>query len=153
MKREPTLYTLNYGIRLSHWNFNQETIVSPRFSLGIIPGWNQNITMRFAGGLYYQAPFFKELRDTFTVNHVTHVKLNEKIKSQRSIHFIAGLDYRFKMNNRPFKFTAEAYYKALSNLIPYSVNNVKVVYYGDNKASGHAAGLDLKALRRVCAWN
>ena len=144
VKREPTLYTLNYGIRLSHWNFNQETIVSPRFSLGIIPGWNQNITMRFAGGLYYQAPFFKELRDTFTVNHVTHVKLNEKIKSQRSIHFIAGLDYRFKMNNRPFKFTAEAYYKALSNLIPYSVNNVKVVYYGDNKASGHAAGLDLK---------
>ena len=144
VKREPTLYTLNYGVRLSHWNFNRETIVSPRISLGIIPGWNQNITMRFATGLYYQAPFFKELRDTFTVNHVTQVRLNEDIRSQRSIHFIAGLDYRFRMNNRPFKFTAEAYYKALQNLIPYSVNNVKVVYYGDNKASGHAAGLDLK---------
>ncbi len=142
--REPTLYTLTYGVRMSHWNFNKETIVSPRISLGIIPGWNQRLTMRFATGIYYQAPFFKELRDTFTVNHVTQVRLNENIKSQRSIHFIAGVDYRFNINNRPFKFTAEAYYKALQNLIPYSVNNVKVVYYGDNKCSGHAAGIDLK---------
>ena len=71
-------------------------------------------------------------------------KLNRKIKSQRSIHFITAFDYRFKLNNRPFKFTAEAYYKALGNLVPYSVNNVKVVYYGDNECSGHAAGLDLK---------
>lgn len=142
--REPTLYTLNYGVRLSHWNFNHETIVSPRISLGIIPGWNQRLTLRFATGIYYQAPFFKELRDTFTVNRVTQVSLNQNIKSQRSIHFIVGADYRFNVNNRPFKFTAEAYYKALQNLIPYSVNNVKVVYYGDNKCSGHAAGLDLK---------
>lgn len=139
-----TLYTLNYGVRLAYWSFTKETILSPRLSLGIIPAFNDNITMRFATGLYYQAPFFKEIRDTTTENGITYASLNRKAKSQRSIHFIAGFDYRFKMNNRPFKFTAEAYYKALGNLVPYSVNNVKVVYYGDNMCSGHAAGLDLK---------
>lgn len=139
-----TLYTLNYGVRLAYRSFTKETILSPRLSLGIIPAFNDNITMRFATGLYYQAPFFKEIRDTTTVNGITYASLNRKAKSQRSIHFIAGFDYRFKMNNRPFKFTAEGYYKALGNLVPYSVNNVKVVYYGDNMCSGHAAGLDLK---------
>lgn len=139
-----TLYTLNYGLRLAYWSFTKETILSPRLSLGIIPAFNENITMRFATGLYYQAPFFKEIRDATTTNGITYASLNRKAKSQRSIHFIAGFDYRFKMNNRPFKFTAEAYYKALGNLVPYSVNNVKVVYYGDNMCSGHAAGLDLK---------
>lgn len=141
---EKTLYTLNYGVRLSHWSYTKETIASPRVSLGIIPAFNENITMRFATGLYYQAPFFKELRDTTTQNGITYASLNSKAKSQRSIHFIAGFDYRFRMNNRSFKFTAEAYYKALGNLVPYSVNNVKVVYYGSNESSGHAAGIDLK---------
>lgn len=141
---EKTLYTLNYGVRLSHWSYTKETIVSPRVSLGIIPAFNENITMRFATGLYYQAPFFKELRDTTTQNGITYASLNSKAKSQRSIHFIAGFDYRFRMNNRSFKFTAEGYYKALGNLVPYSVNNVKVVYYGSNESSGHAAGIDLK---------
>lgn len=141
---EQTLYTLNYGVRLSHWSFTGETILSPRLSIGIIPAFNENVTMRFATGLYYQAPFFKEIRDTTTVNGITYACLNKKAKSQRSIHFIAGYDYRFRMNNRQFKFTAEAYYKMLGNLVPYSVSNVKVVYYGENKCSGHAAGIDLK---------
>lgn len=141
---EQTLYTLNYGVRLSHWSFTGETILSPRLSIGIIPAFNENVTMRFATGLYYQAPFFKEIRDTTTVNGITYASLNKKAKSQRSIHFIAGYDYRFRMNNRQFKFTAEAYYKMLGNLVPYSVSNVKVVYYGENKCSGHAAGIDLK---------
>ena len=143
-KGEHTHFTLNYGIRMSHWSFNRETIVSPRLSLGIIPAFNSNVTFRLATGLYYQAPFFKELRDTTTINHITVAKLNEKIRSQRSIHFIAGFDYQFKMGTRPFKFTAEAYYKILGNLIPYSVNNVKVVYYGTNDAKGHTAGVDFK---------
>lgn len=141
---EQTLYTLNYGVRLSHWSFTGETILSPRLSIGIIPAFNENVTMRFATGLYYQAPFFKEIRDTTTVNGITYASLNKKAKSQRSIHFIAGYDYRFRMNNRQFKFTAEAYTKMLGNLVPYSVSNVKVVYYGENKCSGHAAGIDLK---------
>lgn len=143
-KGEHTLFTLNYGVRLSHWSFNGETTVSPRLSLGVIPAFNHNVTMRFATGLYYQAPFYKEIRDTTAIDGVTYATLNKKTKSQRSIHFIAGMDYRFKISNRPYKFTAEAYYKALSDLVPYSVNNVKVVYYGNNECSGHAAGLDMK---------
>lgn len=139
-----TRYTLNYGVRMSHWNFNRETIVSPRVALAVTPSWNQNLMLRVATGLYYQAPFYKELRDTTTVSGITYARLNEKVRSQRSIHFIGGVDYHFKMNERPFKFTGEIYYKMLGSLIPYSVNNVKVVYYGDNECSGHAAGIDLK---------
>ena len=140
----PTLYRLNYGVRYAHWDFNGESIVSPRASLNITPGWNRNLSFRVAAGLYYQAPFYKELRDTTMVNGVTYALLNKKIRSQRSIHALASMSYRFSMMNRPFKFTAEAYYKAISRLIPYSVDNVKVTYYGDNETSGHAAGLDLK---------
>lgn len=143
-KGEHTFFTLNYGIRFSHWNFNKESIISPRISLGIVPAFNHDVTMRFATGIYYQAPFYKELRDTTTINGITYATLNNKIKSQRSIHFIAGFDYRFKMKDRPYKFTAEAYYKALSNLVPYTVDNVKIVYDARQQCSGHAMGLDLK---------
>lgn len=140
----PTLYRLNYGVRYAHWDFNGESIVSPRASLNITPGWNRNLSFRVAAGLYYQAPFYKELRDTTMINGVTYALLNKKIRSQRSIHALASMSYRFSMMKRPFKFTAEAYYKAISRLVPYSVDNVKVTYYGDNETSGHAAGLDLK---------
>lgn len=141
---ETTFYTLNYGVRFANWSFNKESIVSPRVSLAIVPAFNNDITFRFATGLYYQAPFFKELRDTSTVAGVTKAVLNDKIKSQQSIHFTAAMDYRFKMLGRPFKFTTEAYYKALSNLVPYSVNNVKVTYNGNNEASGYITGIDFK---------
>ena len=140
----PTLFTLNYGVRFAHWSFNGESIVSPRASLTITPGKNRNLSFRIAGGLYYQAPFYKELRDTSMINGVTYATLNERIRSQRSIHALASMSYRFEMMGRPFKFTAEAYYKALSQLVPYSVDNVKVTYYGDQQATGHATGLDLK---------
>ena len=143
-ERGETFFSLNYGIRFANWSFNKETIVSPRVSLAIVPGRNPNMTYRFATGLYYQAPFYKELRDTTTRAGITVVTLNKNIKSQRSLQFIAAVDYRFKMKSRPFKFTAEAYYKAMSNLIPYNVQNVKVTYYGENLCSGYALGLDLK---------
>ena len=140
----PTLFTFNYGVRFAHWSFNGESIVSPRASLTITPGKNRNLSFRIAGGLYYQAPFYKELRDTSVVNGITYATLNESVRSQRSIHALASMSYRFEMMGRPFKFTAEAYYKALSQLVPYSVDNVKVTYYGDQHATGHATGLDLK---------
>ena len=139
-----TYYTLNYGVRLSNWSFNKEAIVSPRASISIVPAFNNNCTFRFATGLYYQAPFYKEMRDTITRNGITTAVLNENIKSQRSLQFIGAFDYRFKMLNRSFKFSAEAYYKALSNLIPYNVQNMKVTYYGENQCSGYATGLDMK---------
>ena len=138
------LFSLNAGVRLSRWSWNGETLVSPRLSLGLIPKGNENLTLRFATGLYYQSPFYKEMRDTVTTNGLTTVRLNKDIKSQRSIHFVAGCDYHFKMADRPFKFTAEAYYKKLDNLIPYNVDNVRIVYYGENCAEGHAMGVDFK---------
>jgi len=143
-QRGETFYTLNYGVRFANWSFTKETIVSPRVSLAIVPGYNTDITYRLATGIYYQAPFFKELRDTVTTAGITKATLNSNIKSQRSLQFIAAMDYRFRMKERPYKFTAEAYFKSLSNLIPYNVQNVKVTYYGQNLTSGYAAGLDLK---------
>ena len=139
-----TLYTINYGLRFANWSFNKESILSPRLSLSIVPGWNHDVTFRFATGIYYQAPFYKELRDTTTTNGITYATLNENIKSQRSIHFIAAYDQRFMLGDRRFRFSGELYYKALANLVPYSVSNVKVVYYGKNEATGHATGIDLK---------
>ncbi len=141
---KPWLFTINYGLRMSNWSYNKETVLSPRVSMAAVPGFNENMTFRLATGLYYQTPFYKELRDTTTTNHQTIVTLNNKIKSQRSIHVVGAFDYKFRLMNRPFRFSAEAYYKALSNLVPYNVQNMKVIYYGENKASGHAAGLDLK---------
>lgn len=143
-ERQPTLWTLNYGVRMANWSYNKETIVSPRASLAMIPSWNQDITFRLAAGLYYQAPFYKEFRDTTTINGQTIVRLNEKIKSQQSIQVVGAFDYKFRMANRPFRFSAEAYFKLMDNLIPYNVQNMKVVYYGENIAKGHAFGLDLK---------
>lgn len=141
---QETFYTLNYGVRFSHWNFNKESLVSPRISLSIVPRWNHDVTLRFATGLYYQAPFFKELRDTMTIKGITYATLNKSIKSQRSIHFIAAYDKRFKMLGRPFKFTGEAYFKKLDNIVPYTVNNVKIVYDASEQCKGHAWGADLK---------
>lgn len=139
-----SFFTLNYGLRFNHWSFNGETTLSPRASLAIVPAFNQDVTFRFATGVYYQAPFYKELRDTSTINGRTIVTLNENIKSQQSIHFVAAFDYRFKMLSRHFKLTTEAYYKRFHNLIPYNVNNVKVTYYGENLCNGYATGIDFK---------
>lgn len=139
------LLSINGGVRLSHWNFNKETLISPRFNIGFVPERNNRFSLRLAGGLYYQAPFYKEYRmQTTDSAGNTRVELNSDIKSQRSIHFILGGDYTFRAINRPFKFTAELYYKSLSQMIPYEVDNLKVVYTGRNESKGHIAGIDFK---------
>lgn len=137
-------FTVNYGVRLSNWSWNKETIISPRASVGFIPSANENWIFRMAAGLYCQTPFYKELRDTVTTNYNTVVNLNKNIKSQRSWQIVLGGDYTFRMGERPFKFTAEFYYKGMSDLIPYNVNNVRTVYYGRNVCSGYAVGIDTK---------
>lgn len=138
------LVTLNGGIRGSYWDWNKEFIFSPRVSAALIPKFNEDFTFRLATGLYYQAPFYKEFRDTTTVGRNAIVKLNKKIKSQRSVHFVLAGDYKFRAMNRPFKFTAEVYYKILHNLVPYNVDNVRISYYGRNLSSGYATGIDMK---------
>lgn len=138
------LFSLNGGIRISRWDWNEEVLVSPRFCLGYIPSANDNLTFRLSGGLYYQAPFYKELKDTVNRDGIGKVTLNRNIRSQKSIQIIAGSDIHFKAFDRPFKFTVEAYYKNFKDLIPYNVDNVRIVYYGRNCADGYAFGIDTK---------
>lgn len=137
--------TINAGIRASYWDFNKELLFSPRANISISPLNNNRMTYRAAVGMYYQSPFYKEYRHTVTDalgNGV--VELNRDIKSPRSLHFIAGVDYTFRTFNRPFKLTGEAYYKILSRLISYEYDNLKVDYSGVNDSKGHIMGLDLK---------
>lgn len=138
-------FNLNGGVRLSYWDFNKEFLVSPRVNVGFVPAASANWTFRFATGLYYQSPFYKEFRLPVVDQYGNNViALNDDIKSQRSYQIILGADYTFRAFNRPFKLSAEAYYKALSNLIPYEVDNLKLVYTGINSSSGHAAGIDMR---------
>lgn len=139
------LFNFNAGVRLSYWDFNNECIVSPRASITFIPEMNSNFTFRLAGGVYYQAPFYKEFRDTVSTGGNNFiVRLNDRIKSQQSIQVVAGGDYTFRAFDRPFKVSLEAYYKKLNDLIPYEANNVKLWYSAQNESEGYAAGLDFK---------
>lgn len=133
------------GVRLSYWDFNKECIVSPRASVTFVPERNDRFTFRLAGGVYYQAPFYKEFRDTIGDGRNNfYVHLNNKIRSQQSIQIVAGGDYTFRALGRPFKVSLEMYYKKLNDLIPYEANNVKLWYSGVNESDGYAAGLDFK---------
>ncbi len=138
-------FNINGGLRLSYCDFNKEMLVSPRFNVGFVPDKAPRWAFRFATGLYYQAPFYKEYRMAVTdADGNSVIKLNDKLKSQRSFQFILGADYTFRAFDRPFKLSGEAYYKILGNLIPYEIENLKVVYSGQNSAKGYAAGIDFK---------
>lgn len=139
------LFTFNGGLRMSYWDFNNEFLVSPRISIGYIPEFNNSLSFRLSGGLFYQSPFYKEFRETKTdENGNSYAELNRDIKSQRSIQLILGGDYTFRALDRPFKITAEAYYKKLDDIIPYELDNLKIVYSGRNEADGFIAGIDFK---------
>lgn len=138
-------FNINGGIRMSYTDYNSEFLFSPRISLGFVPDKAPQWSFRFATGLYYQSPFYREFRMPVKDEEGnTVIVLNDKLKSQRSIHFIAGADYTFRAFERPFKISGEAYYKVLSDLIPYEIENLKLVYSGVNGSSGHAMGLDMK---------
>ncbi len=130
-------FFLNLGLRASYWDMNGEFLLSPRATLSMVPKWNRDLVFRLSAGLYYQPPFYKELR-------YPNGSLNRDIKAQRSIHYVLGGDYVFTAWNRPFKLTAEIFHKSLSDLIPYKVDNVRVEYSAENMASGYATGMDLK---------
>ena len=138
------LFTLNAGLRASWWSWNNEMTFSPRLMVGFTPSFNENFTFRFSTGVYHQTPFYKEIKDTVNAGGIYQVNLNKDIRSQRSIQFVLGGDYDFRVYNRPFKFTTEIYYKKLDHLIPYNLDNVRIVYYGENCAHGYAAGIDMK---------
>lgn len=136
---------INGGVRMSYWDFNREFLVSPRVSVGFVPDAAPRWAFRLATGLYYQSPFYKEFRQPVSdAEGNTIIRLNSDIRSQRSFQVIGGADFTFRAFNRPFKFSAEAYYKNLGNLIPYELDNLKIVYAGQNLSSGFAAGVDFK---------
>ena len=133
------------GGRMQWWTWNNEVLPSPRASVEWIPGWKRDFCFRLATGLYYQAPFYKELRDTVTdALGVTRIQLNKGLKAQRSVHVVLGGDYYFRAWGRPFKLTAEGYYKYIDRMESYTVDNVRIRYSGRNDAEGYAGGLDLK---------
>lgn len=134
--RDGRILNVNYGARFNYWNYNNQFLVSPRINLTYRP-LNKNLQLRFATGLYYQPPFYKELR-------TPDGKLNHDIKAQKSLQFVLGGDYYFRSQNKPFKFTTEAYYKKLDDLISYQVDNVRIRYSGKNDATGYATGIDFK---------
>lgn len=136
---------INGGLRFSYWSFNKEFLVSPRISLGFIPDRAPMWAFRFSTGLYYQSPFYKEYRQPVEdADGNSIIRLNENIKSPRSFQLIGGTDFTFRSMGRPFKFSAEVYYKALSNLIPFEVDNLKLVYSGLNESKGFATGVDFR---------
>lgn len=136
---------LTAGMRMNWWSFTNEVLPSPRVSVVWMPGWKRDFTFRVATGLYYQAPFYKELRQTILDDKgVYRIHLNDQLKAQRSYQLVMGTDYYFRAWGRPFKFTAEAYGKYIDRMESYTVDNVRVRYSGINDSEGYALGLDLK---------
>ena len=129
--------SLNAGTRSSYWSYNEELLVSPRISLAYVPNWEKDVVFRLASGIYYQSPFYRELR-------YPSGEVNQNIKSQKSVHYVLGSDYLFYKWGRPFKWITEIYYKKLDDLIPYKVDNVRIQYLAENNSKGYATGIDLK---------
>ena len=134
----------NAGIRAHNWNVKgddlenkSQTVFSPRAQFAIKPDWEKDMLFRISSGLYYQPPFYRELRDA-------NGDVQPNVKAQKSFHLVLGNDYSFKMWNRPFKLTSEAYYKNLSDVNPYTVENVRIRYRANNSAKAYAYGLDLR---------
>lgn len=132
-----TRFLLNGGVRFNYWTYNNELTISPRLSFIFKPRWKKDWEFRLKTGVYYQPPFYREMRRE-------DGSLNENIKSQRSLQVVASADYNFKIWRRPFKFITEVYYKYMDRLIPYSVDNMKIIYSGKNNAHGYATGIDMK---------
>lgn len=129
--------SLTGGIRLSYWDFNNQVLVSPRFSIHFKPNWTRDFRFHLSGGLYYQPPFYKELR-------TPQGGINADIKAQKSLHLVLGGELNFIAWERPFKFMSDIYYKKLSDIIPYKIDNVRIDYAGSNMANGYAIGIDMK---------
>ncbi|WP_033316771.1 TonB-dependent receptor [Pontibacter roseus] len=132
-----SLKTITYGFRASYWDYNRELIITPRIQYSFITRRNPNLSFKAAIGLYYQPPFYRELRNF-------EGELNPELKAQRSVHAVVGSDYLFKAWGRDFKLTSEAYYKHMTNVIPYDLDNVRLRYYARNNAKAYAAGFDVR---------
>jgi len=134
----------NFGIRNHNWtitgdgiNSISQHILTPRAQFAIKPNWKKDMIFRLSGGFYYQPPFYRELRDA-------QGEVQPKVRSQKSIHAVLGNDYSLKIWGRPFKLTSEAYYKALDDVNPYTIENVRIRYSARNNAIARAYGFDFR---------
>jgi len=125
------------GIRINYWDFNRQLLISPRLIITYWPEWKRDVALHFSAGYYYQPPFYKEIRDP-------QGNVNRDVKAQKSIHLLLGGELNFTAWERPFKFTTDIFYKRMTDLIPYKVDNVRIDYAGANMADGYAAGIDMK---------
>ena len=130
----------NAGLRLHGWSIDNQKmnfVFSPRFQIGIKPDWKKDMIFKLSGGVYHQPPFYRELRDYSG-------EINYGVKSQKSIHLVASNEYSYSLWNRPFKLTSEIYYKDMTNVNAYTVDNVRIRYLANNNAKAYAYGLDLR---------
>ncbi|WP_417860611.1 TonB-dependent receptor [Winogradskyella sediminis] len=135
----------NAGVRSHTWNVSgdgitdndTQTVISPRAQFAIKPNWEKDMLFRIASGLYYQPPFYRELRDS-------EGAVQPNVKAQQSFHVVLGNEYSFEIWNRPFKLVSEAYYKGMTDVNPYTIENVRIRYSADNNAKAYAYGLDLR---------
>jgi hypothetical protein len=132
-----SLVSFTAGIRANYWDFNNQLVVSPRATASVKPEWETDILFRLSAGMYYQPPFYRELKDL-------DGQLNTNQKAQSSFQIVAASDLNFQAWNRPFKYITEFYYKYFNHLIPYLVDNVRIRYYSFDQSSGYATGLDMK---------
>ena len=131
-------FILQTGVRFNYNDLNDEMLISPRVQASLKPVWKKDIVFKASAGIYQQPPFYRELRDY-------NGKLNTNIKAQKSLQFVTGFDYRFKgPGNRPMKFTTEAYYKSMWDVVPYDIDNVKIRYLGSNNTKAYAAGIEMR---------
>ena len=128
---------ISIGGRANYWTLNQQLLTSPRLTIAWKPNWKQNWLFKVSTGVYYQPPFYRELRNI-------DGSVNKNVKAQRAIHYVASADYIFKMWDRPFKFIAAAYWKELNDLIAYEIDNVRIRYFANNATKGYATGMDLR---------
>lgn len=129
--------TLTGGVRALYYSLNEQLMISPRGSINYKPDWNRTVNFRAAAGVYYQAPFYREIRNLDGT-------LYPNIRSQKSIHFVLGNDFTFLAMGREFKLTSEVYYKALEELIPYKVDNLRIRYLPEFRSSGYSTGIDFR---------
>ena len=130
--------SLQIGARYNYNSLNKELIISPRVQASWKPRGEKDIVFKLAAGLYHQPPFYRELRKYDGT-------LNTGIKAQKSTQFVAGVDYNFNgPGNRPFRLTTEAYYKQMTSVVPYDIDNVKIRYLGNNNARAYATGVEMR---------
>ena len=126
------------GLRYNYNDLNNEVLVSPRVGISWKPAsWVHDIIFRGSAGAYHQPPFYRELRRP-------DGSINKDLKAQRSYQVVAGFDYNFRSGKRPYRLTTEAYYKSMSRVVPYDLDNVKLRYSGMNEAKAYAAGVEAR---------